>query len=132
MTLTSGNDTRTPVTIPTTIFPFATIVGVDSNFPTSLDYGSGITIAPSHVLTAGHVVFDSGNLSTPTGTTISNNLAARTSSPNVINQYFPKNFTAPNAPSSSDIALLQTGDSPLTANNTIGLIAFVIRLQPMD
>ncbi len=124
MSLTSGNDTRAIITTPT-IFPFDTIVGVDSTFPTSPGYGSGITIAPNHLLTAGHVIFNNGNLSTLTGTVISNSLTTRTAIPNVINQYFPKNFTSPNASSSNDIALLQTSNSPLAASKTIGLIAFV-------
>jgi Ca2+-binding RTX toxin-like protein/V8-like Glu-specific endopeptidase len=127
MSLTSGGDTRAlPLT--SNIFPLNAVVAVDSTFPVVLDYGSGIAIAPNHVLTAGHIVFRNGSLSVPTGTTISTNLpaiATRTAAPNVINQYFPKNFTAPGAPSSSDIALLQTNNSSIIAANTLGLIAFV-------
>ncbi len=127
MSLTSGGDTRGIALNPNT-FPLNAVVAIDTTFLTSPGYASGITIAPNHVLTAGHVVFSGGNISSSTGTTLSTNLAAiatRTAAPNVVNQYFLKNFNAPNASSSSDIALLQTNNFSVTAANTLGLIAFV-------
>jgi Ca2+-binding RTX toxin-like protein/V8-like Glu-specific endopeptidase/uncharacterized protein YegL len=127
MSLTSGGDTR-GVLLNLNTFPLNAVVAIDTTFPTGSGYASGITIAPNHVLTAGHVVFSGGSTSSMTGTTISTNIAAiatRTATPNVVNQYFLKNFTAPNAPSSSDIALLQTNNFSVTAANSLGLIAFV-------
>ncbi len=123
MSLTSGGDTRTQTTAFTT-FPLNAVVGVDATYPGSpLPVpSSGITIAPNHVLTAGHSVFQ-GITSSSTATTVSANLTTRTAAPNVTNRYFPKSYDV-NTNSNNDIALLNTSDAPILAANTIGLLAF--------
>jgi V8-like Glu-specific endopeptidase len=90
MSLTSGGDTRTPITAFTT-FPLNAVVGVDATYGANAFPipSSGITIAPNHVLTAGHSAFQNGAISNPTGTTVSANLTTRTAAPNVTARYFP-------------------------------------------
>lgn len=124
MSLTSGGDTRIP-TIAFNTFPLNAVVGVDATYGANAlpIPSSGITIAPNHVLTAGHSAFQGGIISNPTGTTVGASLTTRTAVPNVTARYFPKNFDV-NTTADNDIALLRTSDAPITAANAIGLLAF--------
>jgi V8-like Glu-specific endopeptidase len=133
-------------------FPLNAVVAIDSQFTTGPFTGTGIIIAPNHVLTAGHNAFKSGNggLANNLRTTTSANqpsLNPPTTSPNpqrtiglpgdppanVINinanVYFPKNYNTSNASNSDyvekDISLFRTIDAPIAAANTVGLLAFV-------
>jgi V8-like Glu-specific endopeptidase len=120
-------------------FPLNSVVAVDSLFiPTQTNsIGSGITIAPNYVLTAGHNIFDNksnppfGVVVSKSRTTISSNqvnLVSRIigdSNSNVADYYFPKDYDIYGSPLENDIALLKISDSPISAAETIGLIAFV-------
>jgi V8-like Glu-specific endopeptidase len=143
MTLTPPDDRA--VTTSFNTFPLNAVVTIDSQFTTS-KVGTGIIIAPNHVLTAGHNAFRLGN---GTGTGIQAiNLRTITSAnqPNPItrtigtlgepaanvinaNVYFPKNYNTSSTSNpdylEKDISLFRTIDAPITAANTVGLLAFV-------
>jgi V8-like Glu-specific endopeptidase len=139
MTVT-GSDSRLSTTDFTT-FPLNAVVAVDiydrseitPNFRGNFE-GSGITIAPNYVLTAGHNVYNNKTkkLAFALRTTTSANQPAlatrdlsRSASSNVLEPFFfPKRYDISGA-SEDDIALLKTEDEPITATNTIGLLAFV-------
>ncbi|NJN23966.1 MAG: hypothetical protein HC810_05685 [Acaryochloridaceae cyanobacterium RL_2_7] len=139
-----------------TVNPFDSVVAVDATFSNTNfnGVGSGIVIGPSHILTAGHVVFnntsvaqnarallstDVQNLMVPriiyttnaAGVVTSvNTPAPPPTSINVTSQpFFPLNYPANTNDFGSDIALLST-QSPLTTEaNSLGLVVF---LNPDD
>jgi V8-like Glu-specific endopeptidase len=136
-------DNRLPTTDFTTS-PLNAVVAVDISYDprtnrqgTRDDYsGSGITIAPNHVLTAGHNAYDrelgrkpdrlrttaSGNLSGLMSRVIGNFLD---SGPNVVEPYFfPKGYDVSEL-QADDLALLKTDDQQVPTTDTIGLLAFV-------
>jgi von Willebrand factor type A domain/RTX calcium-binding nonapeptide repeat (4 copies) len=126
--------------IPTTdfgTFPLNAVVAVDSQFSFGDGLGSGITIAPNHVLTVGHNAYSLSNkaLVVNIRTTTSANQPSLKSriigsgagdpGANVtIPPYFPKNYNTTGA-TGDDIALFRTSDAPINAADTIGLLAFV-------
>jgi uncharacterized protein YegL/V8-like Glu-specific endopeptidase len=136
-------DTPLDNRIPTTsfnIFPLNAVVAVDVQFVTLSSIangkGSGITIAPNYVLTAGHNAADAslGSPSSIRTSTSANqpNLksrdigAAGDPGANVTNFYFPKNYVASGTGGDpNDIALFRTSDAPIAAADVIGLLAFV-------
>ncbi len=116
-------------------FPLNAVVAVDSQFPAGNFIGSGIVIAPNHVLTAGHNAFNTSTGATVSSlrTTISANQPSLNSrsigatgdpAANVTNFYFPKNYNTSSV-IEDDISLFRTSDAPITAANTVGLLAFV-------
>ncbi|WP_413167715.1 Calx-beta domain-containing protein [Capilliphycus salinus ALCB114379] len=117
------------------VFPFSTVTTVDIQTPIGPGYGTGITISPNHIITAGHNVYDTQNNQTANQlrTTISVNENALNSRDIGNPNDPPANVTSVNFLASyrnteqpeDDIALFTTSDAPLTANNVVGLIAFV-------
>ena len=129
-----GSDSRQVVTTFGT-FPISTVVAVDILDQGGPSFGSGITIAPNHVLTAGHNAFDTSTNTNATSlrtTTSANQNALNSRSigaqgdppANVTNVNFLADYDTTEA-TSDDIALFTTSDAPIAANNVIGLIAFV-------
>lgn len=139
-----GSDNRLPTNDFST-FPLNTVVAVDifNRFEkvgkfTGNSTGSGITIAPNHVLTAGHNTYSrqANQTSEFIRTTTSANQPSLISRdigtgsdpfPNTIEPYFfPKGFNISKA-TEDDISLLRIDDEPppVSATNTIGLLAFV-------
>lgn len=144
MTLTPPDDRVVQTNFNT--FPLNAVVAIDSQFAIGPFSGTGIIIAPNHVLTAGHNAFKIGNggIATNLRTTTSANqpsldpqrIIGLPGDPpaNVINinanVYFPKNYDTSNPDNPSDyiakdISLFRTIDAPITAANTVGLLAFV-------
>jgi V8-like Glu-specific endopeptidase len=141
MTVTAPNNFTT--------FPLNAVVAVDIYFRLERDdstgflgnfEGSGITIAPNYVLTAGHNVYNGRNkeLAFALRTTTSENqldldtrnILLSTKPNNVLEPYFfPKRYNEFDvfdvARVEADIALLKTEDPLIAAGKTIGLLAFV-------
>jgi V8-like Glu-specific endopeptidase len=136
-----------------TAAPLNSVVAVDSQFQVVVNgvvtntknlIGTGIMISPNHILTASHIVIDT-DTSSPSplpivnarSTLSSNQLALRSRNigvlgdpiPNVPvrNIYFPRNATAPSIRINrqDDVALLTSTTTPISAQNAIGMIAFV-------
>ncbi len=130
-----GSDDRRIITAPFS-FPFSTVTTVDIKINSAItDGGTGITIGPNHVLTAGHNAYDSyiGRLisSSNLRTTISSNEDALTgrkidknTTTNVTNVNFLADYDRTRA-SRDDISLFTTSDAPLAPSAVIGIIAFV-------
>jgi V8-like Glu-specific endopeptidase len=129
-------DNRLPTTSFST-FPLNSVVAIDIQFGTGTARGSGITIAPNHVLTAGHVASSETSVTPPilrtTTSTNQPNLFSRSiggdprdPGANVTSSYFPKSYNTTYT-FGDDIALLRTSDAPIAAANTVGLLAFVDR-----
>ncbi|AFY58654.1 V8-like Glu-specific endopeptidase [Rivularia sp. PCC 7116] len=129
-----GPDSRQVITSFGT-FPISTVTTVDIQTSAGSFVGSGITIAPNHVLTAGHNPYNASNNTIATSlrtTTSANEDALRTriigfsSDPpaNVTNVNFVDNYNVTGNPG-DDIALFTTSDAPIAASDVIGLIAFV-------
>ena len=129
-----GSDSRQVITSFGT-FPFSTVTAVDIQEPLGSFVGTGITIGPNHVLTAGHNAYDTttNTFATSWRTTTSANqnglnsrIIGNPSDPgaNVTNVNFLANYNTTKAVT-DDIALFTTSNTLLPASNVIGLIAFV-------
>jgi Ca2+-binding RTX toxin-like protein len=128
-----------------TVFPLPAVTAIDTTFPNTPGqspngYGSGIVIAPNHVLTAAHVVYDYGLKSnakkirvTTSANATETNLIDRIignpldPGPNVNDIYYP--FFPLYNNRKYDIALLETDNVLLPSDEVVGLIAFV---DPVD
>ncbi|NJL40793.1 MAG: VWA domain-containing protein [Leptolyngbyaceae cyanobacterium SM1_4_3] len=121
-----GTDNRNVVTN-LSANPFDSVVAVDTLGGGS---GSGIIIAPNHVLTAGHVIFGGLGARVTTGRDVPN-LASRTQTPltaaNVNAAANGFNFLVPGFSGNAggnDIALAAV-NQPFPMNQLIGIVAFV-------
>ena len=129
-----GPDSRQVITSFDT-FAFSTVTAVDALFGSGGGIGTGITIAPNHVLTAGHNAYNAGTNTNATAlrATISANQNALnfrfigvTGDPaaNVTNVNFVDNYNITGNPG-DDIAVFTTSNNLLPDTDVIGLIAFV-------
>lgn len=129
-----GSDSREVITAFGT-FPFSTVTTVDIETPDDDFFGTGITIGPNHVLTAGHNPYDidTNTFATSLRTTTSANQnglndrgigAMGDPAANVTNFNFLADYDTTEA-LGDDIALFTTSDAPIAASNVIGLLAFV-------
>lgn len=133
--------------------PFDAIVAIDATFATTNfnGVGSGIVIAPSHILTAGHVVYnnaipqnarvllstDVATLANPrinyvtnaAGNLVSNNTPVPANINVTAAPLFPLNFPTNTGNFSTDIALLTTQTPLTTEQNSFGMVVF---LDPED
>ncbi|KST63570.1 cadherin domain-containing protein [Mastigocoleus testarum] len=129
-----GPDSRQVITSFGT-FPFSTVTAVDARFGSGGGIGTGIAIAPNHVLTAGHNAYNARNNTNATAlrATVSANQNALNSrfigatgdpAANVTNVNFVDNYNITESPG-DDIAVFTTSNTLLPDTDVIGLIAFV-------
>lgn len=133
-----GNDDR-QVTNAVNAFPLSAVTAVDMFYPNIGNFiGSGIVIAPNHVLTAAHNAYDTTQnvatniirATTSTNLNGANGLNSRTIGTfgdpvnNVTNVNFLKNYNTTES-FNDDIALFTTNNTLLPSSSVVGLIAFV-------
>lgn len=121
------NDDRTQSNI--ALDPFDSVVAIDATIAGNLFYGTGIFVGPKHVLTAGHVLFDSGyglisgarvilpaDVASDRGTGLASNVSGA--------PLFPKAWNTSPAPA-NDIAMITLTGNLTPGNNALGMVVFL-------
>ena len=129
-----GSDSRKVITS-FSKFPYSAITILDTKYKGAYSIGTGITVAPNHILTAAHNTYEKGVYTEFDGTraTISSEVNGPNDlegffnpskgETNVTNINYLADFDNTEAPE-DDIALLTTSHTPIAAKDAIGIIAF--------